>query len=138
MARAILLANDLSDDATSLQQVLKRVGVANPVFEVSDGDEAIAYLSGAGMFCDREKFPIPSVLLLDLKMHKKSGFEVLEWLKGQPQLDGMLVVALSAGHELSELNRAYALGAHSFLVSPYYQEDVANLVAGFKGYWTRD
>ena len=98
------------------------------VGEAGNGDEVAKIV-------ERTK---PDVLLLDLKMHKKSGFEVLEWLKGQPQLDGMLVVALSAGHELSELNRAYSLGAHSFLVSPYEREDVANLVTAFKGYWTHD
>jgi CheY-like chemotaxis protein len=78
---------------------------------------------------------LPSVLLLDLKMPRMGGFEVLEWCKAQPHLNKMLIVVLSGHHELPEVNRAYALGAHSFLVKPSSREEIANLVKKFTGYW---
>jgi CheY-like chemotaxis protein len=135
MAKAILLAEDFEDDAVFLQRVLKKAGVVNPVMVVGDGDKAIAYLRGDGVFSDREKFPIPGVLFLDLKMPGKNGFEVLEWLKDQSQLKELLVVVLSGYHEVRDVNRAYALGAHTFLVKPCNQEDFANLMKAFAGHW---
>src|SRR5438128_2710095 len=131
MAKAILLAEDLEDDAAFLRRVLEKAGVANPIVIVRDGVEAIAYLKGEGEFSDRQKFPIPGILFLDLKMPGKGGFEVLEWLKHQPEWKDLLIVVVSGYDELREIKRAYALGAHTFLVKPCKQEDIANLVKSF-------
>jgi CheY-like chemotaxis protein len=135
LIKPILLAEDFEDDARIIQYVLKKAQVTNPIIVVPDGAEAIAYLKGEGFYADRVKFPLPSVLLLDLKMPKRNGFEVLEWCKAQPHLKNMLVVVLSGYQELESVNRAYALGAHSFLVKPCNVEDIANLMKTYKGYW---
>jgi CheY-like chemotaxis protein len=134
--KPILLAEDLEDDAKIIQYVLKKAQVMNPIIVVPDGAEAVAYLKGEGFYADRAKFPLPAVLLLDLKMPKRNGFEVLEWCKTQPELKNMLVVVLSGYQDLDSVNRAYALGAHSFLVKPCNVEDISNLMRSFKGYWT--
>jgi CheY-like chemotaxis protein len=135
--KPILLAEDFEDDATIIQHVLKKAGVINPIIVVTDGAETLAYLKGEGFYADRTKFPLPSVLLLDLKMPKRNGFEVMEWCKTQPQLKDMLVVILSGHQDLGAINRAYSLGAHSFLLKPCTVEDITNLTENFRGYWTQ-
>lgn len=134
MPKAILLAEDDKADAEFFQRVLKKTGVINPVIQVSDGDEAIAYLNGDGEFSDRHKFPMPGILFVDLRMPRKDGFQVLKWIK-RSHVEDLLVVVLSAHHELGEIPHAYALGAHSFLMKPCIEEDIANLMKTFPGYW---
>jgi CheY-like chemotaxis protein len=129
MNKLILLAEDVADEAFFFQQTLKKAGITNPLFVLSDGDEVIAYLNGDGPFTDRQKFPIPEILFLDLKMTKVSGFEVLEWIKTQPQLQGLIVVAVSGYLSInSEASRVYGLGAYSCLSKPCQPEDILNLM----------
>jgi CheY-like chemotaxis protein len=133
--RPILLAEDVEDDALVIQRVLKRAGIINPIIVVPDGHDAMEYLGGTGMYADREKFPLPGVVLLDLKMPKVGGFEVLEWCKTQPQLKDTLLIILTGQQEVGAMNQAYSLGAHSFLMKPANIEDIKNLTKSFSGYW---
>jgi CheY-like chemotaxis protein len=133
--KPILLAEDSEDDADIIRHVLKKAKVDNPIITVWDGAEAIAYLKGEGIYADRDLSPLPAVLLLDLKMPKRDGFEVLEWVRTQPQFKDLLIVVLSGFNQLESINRAYALGAHSFLTKPCQLEDITNLTNTFKGYW---
>jgi len=128
MNRPILLAEDFEADALIVQRLLKKAGVANPILVVPDGGEAIAYLNNDGPFRDRQKFPLPAVLLLDLKLPNKTGFEVLEWCRTQPHLKDLFIVVLSGHHELREVNQAYQLGAHTFLTKPANQENILNAI----------
>src|SRR3954462_10509509 len=131
---AILLADDSEDDEILLKRVLRLSGLANPVILVRDGEEAIAYLKGQGAYADREKHPLPKVLMLDLKMPRKDGFEVLQWVKAQPQLKDILVVVLTSSDRTEDMERSYQLGANSFLSKPCKVEDVQNLANGFPGF----
>ena len=133
--QTILLIEDSEDDAIITQATLKKAGVLNPVKVVANGAKAIAYLKGEGDYADRTRYPLPSLMLLDLKLPKKAGFEVLEWWKSQPQLKKILVVVLSGYSDLHSVNRAYALGAHSFLIKPCKVEDIMNLRQAFTGSW---
>jgi CheY-like chemotaxis protein len=135
MIKSILQVEDSEDDALLLQLAFKKAGVANPIITVSSGDEAICYLKGEGAYSDRDQFPIPKVILVDLKLPGLSGFQVLEWMKRQPQLKGILIFAITGHHEIGQVNRAYSLGARSFLTKPFDAQDVANLVKAFKGFW---
>ena len=81
MAKPILLAEDVKEDADAVRQAVRTAGFDNPVYVVSDGDLAISYLKGEGAYSNRELFPFPSILLLDLNMPRVSGFEVLKWIK---------------------------------------------------------
>ena len=128
MNRPILLAEDFEADALIVQRLLKKAGVANPILVVPDGGEAIAYLNNDGPFRDRQKFPLPAVLLLDLKLPNKTGFEVLEWCRTQPHLKDLFIVVLSGHFELREVNQAYQLGARSFLTKPANREDILNAI----------
>src|SRR5690242_7442928 len=115
MAKPILLVEDSEEDAALLLRTLKRLGVANAVFALRSGEQAISYLKGEGIFADRERFPMPAVLLLDLKLTGINGFEVLKWLTTQPHLSALFVVVLSGHDEIGHIGRAYAHGARSFL-----------------------
>ena len=136
MAKPILVADDDADDVEAMLLVLQNAGVTNPVATVADGEEAVDYLKGEGQFADREKFPFPSVLFLDLKMPRRNGLEVLDWLRLQPQLANMLIVVLSGYDNPGDVSRAYQLGAHTFLTKPMQPEDVARLRKTFYKYWT--
>jgi CheY-like chemotaxis protein len=132
---SILIADDSSEDVLLLKRAFSRTGVANPIFSVGSGREAIAYLKGIPPFDDRNKFPIPSVILLDLNMPDGDGFEVLQWIRNKFPQAGPLVVVLTQINELRKVNRAYALGANSFLTKPGNAADLQELINIFGGYW---
>jgi len=102
---------------------------------LSNGFQALAYLRGDGEFANRKKHPLPAVLFLDLKMPAVDGYDVLDWLQRRPEFKSMLVIALSGWAQLANVNRAYALGARSFLTKPCTEGDLANLQQAFPGYW---
>ena len=133
--KTILLADDSEDDVAWVLRILAQAGVVTPVQVVPDGDQVVAYLSGMGPYANRGLFPLPGVLLLDLKMPRRDGIQVLEWCQSQPQLKEMLVVILSGHHELLQVKHAYSLGANSFLLKPITAADLANLMKSFTGYW---
>jgi len=131
----ILLAEDNEDHVALIQRAFRRGGLCNPLFVVRDGEQAIAYLTGTGKFANREEFPLPTLMLLDLKMPNVDGFEVLHWIRQQPALRGLRVVVLTTSEEQQDINRAYQLGANSFLVKPINLEDFFRLTEAVKGYW---
>ena len=131
----ILLAEDNDDHALLTKRAFKQAGLINPVFVVPDGEHAIAYLKGEGKFSNRSEYPLPTLVLLDLKMPRKNGFEVLEWLRDQPTLAGLRVVVLTTSDQIHDVNRAYQLGANSFLTKPVDFRDFVQLSSAIKGYW---
>jgi CheY-like chemotaxis protein len=133
--RAILLVEDNEDDAFLMQRALKAAAIANPLFIVEDGQQAIDYLSGSGAYSDRSKHPIPAIVLLDLKLPIKDGLEVLAWIRNQPQFENMVIVVLTSSSEPSDLRRAYSLGANSYIVKPPTSSQLTDLVRAFKWYW---
>ena len=114
----VLLVDDSKNDAMLMRIVFERTGSAEPLRFAVDGDDAIAYLKGDGRYRDRRQFPIPTVILMDLNMPKKNGFEVLEWIRQQPALKRMHVYILSASNRPEDIERAYDLGANSYLLKP--------------------
>jgi CheY-like chemotaxis protein len=114
----VLLVDDSVNDALLMRTVFERAGFVQPLRFARDGDEAIAYLRGDGLYHDREKFPLPTAVLLDLNMPRKNGFEVLEWIRLQPTLRRLRVYILSASSRAQDIEQAYDLGANSYLVKP--------------------
>lgn len=133
--RRILIADDSSDDLFLLKRAFATAGIINPVSEVRSGREAIAYIKGEGRFADREQYPTPGILLLDLHMPDGDGFTVLEWLRNKHGSNGLLVIVLSRVDEIKNINRAYALGANSFLTKPGEKAELEGLIRSFKDYW---
>ena len=134
-ARPILIADDNPDDLFLLKRSFDKIGVLNPIMQVRSGMEAIGYLSGEAPYNEREKYPLPGILLLDLNMPNGSGFDVLEWLRDKSGIRGMLVIVLSRLDEIKNINRAYALGANSFLTKPGDPREVQEVVRVFRDYW---
>lgn len=116
--QTILLADDSENDLLLMREAFKMAGCDIPVQEVHNGEEAIAYLTGDGPYCDRNKFPLPTVMLLDLNMPKSSGFDVLAWVRAQPGLKRLAIFILTASARNEDLERAFDLGATSYLVKP--------------------
>jgi CheY-like chemotaxis protein len=134
-ANAILLADDSKDDLEMVQGALKNLGISNPVFVTTNGNQVIDYLTGTGIYADRNSFPLPTVLLLDLNMPGADGFDVLQWCKTHPELEGLLIVVLSGHHGMREVNQAYALGADAFIFKPCREADLLNLIRSFPDHW---
>jgi CheY-like chemotaxis protein len=131
----ILVAEDDPTDAFFLQRAFVKTGTPVGLKFVRDGQEAIDYLRGEPPFADRDSHPLPQLLLLDLKMPRLNGFEVLHWLKTQPRLKRLLVVVFSSSAEVGDINRAYDLGANSYLVKPHATEQLLELVNRVEKYW---
>lgn len=131
----ILLVEDDPNDVLLIRRAFRKSDVANPIQVVGDGEEAIAYLSGRGPYADRERYPLPVLLLLDLKLPRKSGFEVLEWLRQQRGLKRLPVAVLTSSAETPDINRAYDLGANSYLVKPVRFEGLLRMVQTLNLYW---
>ena len=131
----ILLAEDDPNDVQLIQRAFQRNYVANPVQVVRDGEEALAYLSGQAPFADRERHPLPVLMLMDLKMPRKSGLEVLEWVRRQPGLKRLPIIVLTSSNQSPDINRAYELGANSYLVKPAGFDSLLELVKNLDMYW---
>jgi len=124
----ILLAEDDQDDALLLSVGLLQAGYSNPISVVTDGEQAIQYLKGEGSYANRAKFPIPMLMFLDIKMPRIDGFEVLQWIRSQPEWRHLPVIILTSSYYGAEIERAYDIGANSFLTKPAdFQEYVAAL-----------
>jgi len=131
----ILLGEDREDDVVIIRRAFLQSRILNPLFVVKDGEEVISYLSGKGKYSNRAEFPLPELLLLDLKMPKLDGFEVLRWVRQNPGLQALRVVVLTSSEEISDVNRAYQLGANSFLVKPVNFDRLIEISQAIKGYW---
>ncbi|HZO90898.1 MAG TPA: response regulator [Chthonomonadaceae bacterium] len=131
----ILLVEDDPNDVLLIQRAFRKANLVNPVQVVTDGDAAVAYLAGEGVYADREHYPLPVVILLDLKLPRRSGLEVLEWMRGQPHLHNLPVVVLTSSRENADIQRAYDLCANSFLVKPVAPAEMLEMVKTLGLYW---
>src|SRR5438128_896756 len=107
----ILLVEDNDDDVFLTKRALLMAGINNPLHVVTDGEEAVDYLAGTGAFHNRTVHPLPAVVFLDLKLPLKSGHEVLSWIRSQRAFESLIVVVLTSSDEVTDLRRAYSLGA---------------------------
>jgi len=128
----ILLVEDDHNDVLLIKRAFQKVKIANPIIVLNDGEQAITYLAGREPYIER---PLPVLILLDLKLPRKSGHEVLEWLRQQQTLKRLPVVVLTASSESSDINRAYDLGANSYLVKPVTFGALVEMVKTLNLYW---
>ncbi len=130
-----LVVEDNKDDVLLLRRAFQKAKVLNPVHIATGGEEAIAYLSGTGKYANRVEFPLPSLVLLDIKMPRIDGFEVLRWIRTQSGLSSLRVVMLTSSNEMRDVNTAYQLGANSFLIKPVDFERLVEISQALAGYW---
>jgi CheY-like chemotaxis protein len=131
----ILVADDDQNDVFFLRRAFQKSGLGHSVAHVPDGQEAIDYLRGEGDYSDRKRFPLPTLLLLDLKMPKVDGFDVLTWLKSQPAWQSLPVVVLSSSSREDDIQRARALGADDYRVKPADFDDLLALAQDVAARW---
>ena len=134
-ADPILLVEDNPNDVLLIRRAFNKVAVPNPLNVVGDGEKAIDYLSGAGDYADRGRYPLPLFILLDLKLPRKSGHEVLGWLRAQPVLRRIPVVILTSSSIPADLERSYDAGVNSYLVKPVNFDELRELIDMVRRYW---
>jgi CheY-like chemotaxis protein len=133
----ILLVEDNGDDLRLLQRLFAKAGLRQPLRSVPDGVEAMSYLLGRGMYANPEHYPPPDILVIDINMPRVNGFELMSWLKTQPDFEQLIVIALSSSSEQDEINRAYQMGATSYLLKPALASELEATVNAFYQYWVR-
>ncbi len=131
----ILFVEDEDTDIFLLQSVFKREAVTNPLQVATDGQMAMACLAGTGPFADRKQYPLPGLVLLDLKLRKKDGLEVLKWIRGQDALRTVVVILLTSSPNESDARRAYQLGANSVVIKPSQFEQLCEFARRLKAWW---
>jgi CheY-like chemotaxis protein len=124
----ILLVDDSQNDLLLLRRAFRKAEFNSRLQDLHNGEEAIAYLRADGPYGDRVKFPPGTAMLLDLNMPKKNGFDVLEWRRSQPQLKSLPIIILTASRRMEDVERAFDLGANSFLVKPSAMEDLTAMI----------
>jgi CheY-like chemotaxis protein len=123
----ILLVEDNPDDVLLMQRAFRKLNLVNPLHVVQDGEEAVQYLSRGSAN--------PALVLLDLKLPRRSGLEVLEWLRAQPQYKRCPVVVLTSSREAPDVQAAYDLGANSYLIKPVEFQAFLDMVGTLNLYW---
>ena len=129
------MADDDENDIFLLRRAFRDADVRNPLHAVSDGQEAIDYLLGEGKYADRIEFPFPSIVILDLKMPRKTGLDVLRWLRDEAGLSCLPTIMLSSSAHPSDVENAYLLGANAFVVKPPGMSERTELARMIKGFW---
>jgi len=135
--KPILLVEDDPNDQLLIRRAFAKAKLMNPLRLTKDGDEAVGYLAGEGAFADRQANPLPALVMLDLKLPRRSGLEVLEWLRSQAgSLGRTPVVVLTSSRENRDVDRAYELGANSYLVKPVDFDGLLEMIRTTGLYWT--
>lgn len=131
---AVLHVEDEPSDRLIVSLAFQKAAPNVKLHAVVNGEEAISYLAGQGIYADRERHPMPQLVLLDLKLPRKSGLEVLEWIRNQPALASLPVFMLTSSQEPADLDRAYTLGANSYLVKSVDLKEMREIVRGIGEY----
>jgi CheY-like chemotaxis protein len=134
MRGTILVAEDDPNDALLLRRAFNKAALKAPLVFVTDGEQVIEYLEGKGRFSNRSVYPLPALLVLDLRMPRFSGLEVLEWLAKQSAERQVPVVVFTGSAAPGEINRAYALGAETCLIKPQNPEDMVLVAQSLEAY----
>ena len=131
----ILLAEDNEEDIFLIRRAWEKCGFPNPLVVTNDGYQAIDYLGGQPPYTDRRRYPLPCLLLLDIKMRLLDGFEVLVWLQTRPELRHIPAVMLSGSHAAEDTERAAQLGAVDYFVKPFQPSELQSILRRIHERW---
>ena len=131
----ILYVEDDENDVMFMRQAWKKAGLLNPLHVVTDGEQAMHYLAGEGKYANRGEHPMPCLVLLDLKLPKVSGLELIKWIREQPAIHTLQVVILTSSNQPTDIHTAHALRANAYLVKPPNAEGLAQMAESLKDFW---
>ena len=132
----LLVVEDNEDDIFFMERIFKQMGARCDLKFVRDGVEAVEYLSGKGRFEDRVKNPLPTIILMDLKMPRMNGFEVLEWMQKQPEIKLIPTIVVTSSTMQEDVTRAYRAGANAVMNKPVDKDSLLQMLKSFHIYWT--
>lgn len=135
MSDTILLVEDEESDVEIFRLAAKEVRFENPIQVVKDGQEAMDYFSGTGKYFNRERFPLPALVLLDLKLPYRMGMVVLHWLRTQSRFKSTIVIVFTSSENALDISKAYEEGANAYLVKPSTIEGLGYLIRNLKNFW---
>lgn len=133
--RVVLYVEDSEDDALLMELAFKRAGLSRSLCTVGDGRDAIKYLAGENSYCDRERHPLPALVLLDLNLPVMTGFQVMEWMRQRSEFRELPVVVFSSSDLPSDKARAKELGAKQFIEKPSSAGAFGKVVEGLREEW---
>jgi CheY-like chemotaxis protein len=134
-AQTILLIEDNENDILFMRRALKTAEVLNPLQVVTDGQQAIDYFAGVGKFANRQEFPLPILVFLDLKLPHRDGLEVLKWLRLEALIKSPVVLVLTTSKEPSDVEKAFDLGANAYLAKPSSVSQLYEMMNPVKQFW---
>lgn len=136
--RMVLLVEDDPADAHLVQRAFRKIGLEVPMLRLGNGDDAVAYLNGDPPYENRAAYPLPAVILLDIKLPRRSGLEVLQWVRSRRNAVRRIpVVMFTSSRHVSDINTAYDSGANSYLAKPENSSQLLAVAEAFKTYWIR-
>jgi CheY-like chemotaxis protein len=133
--KPVLLVEDNDDDIFFMRRAFRTASITNPMVVMQDGQTAIDYLGGRGAYGNRSAHPLPGLVLLDIKLPLRTGFDVLHWIRSDTGLRGLIVIVLTSSAETIDIDAAYRLGANSYLVKPPNSTALVDLTKNLKLYW---
>ena len=131
----VLVADDNPDDLELLRRAFGKAGFGSQFHGVADGRDVARYLKGEGPYSDRSKFPFPRLVLLDFKMRQMDGWEILQWIRQRPEFRRLPVIVFSGSDYAADVNKAYDLGANSYLIKPPTLEELLAAVKQIGEFW---
>jgi CheY-like chemotaxis protein len=138
MRKTILIVEDTEDDVFFLKRALRDSRIDHPLSVVVDGQEALDYLQGKGQFADRAVYPLPFLILLDLKLPYVMGLDVLKWIRQQQAHDETLVAALTSSQQDRDMEETYRLGVDAYLIKPATRAKLLELKENLRDKWPKD
>lgn len=133
----LLMADDSPDDVFLVERALLRSGVSSNFYAVPNGREAIAYLQAEGKYANRQQFPFPNAVLMDLHMPGMDGFEVLRWLKNHPECKVIPTIIFSSSPVESDVHEVYVLGGNAYVTKPHDYNELVELIRLTYQFWSR-
>jgi CheY-like chemotaxis protein len=131
----ILLAEDDRNDIALMRRAFVEAAIPNPLIDVRNGREVVEYLTGKDAYADRQKYPLPGLMLLDLKMPWMDGFDVLSWLRRQPAFDGLPVVLLTSSKLQPDVVQSRLMGVYDYRVKPHAFDELVSLLTDVRKCW---
>lgn len=131
----ILHAEDDPNDVLLIERAFRKANFSGKLLVINDGEQAVSYLKGENVYADREKYPFPTLLVMDLKLPRKSGLEVVSWVRSQAILRRLPIALLTSSRQPCDINTAFDSGVNCYLIKPVNFDDLVQTVKTLDLFW---